>query len=239
MDSQQAKQILELYRPGVDDDDPQFAEALAQARRDPELSRWLEQQIAFDATIRTKLRSVEAPFGLKTRILANAKADRPTNVWAWIAPAAAVIVAVVALLWLLPQRGTSFAAYRAEMVRFVSADYKLDLETGSFEQLRQSLVRNHFPAIVALPPALARVKLEGGCLRDWHGHKVTLVCMEVTEDHDVWLFLAERAAVPDASMQTEPTFAQVGKMMTASWSDDKLSYLLVAESDEATLRKYL
>ena len=41
MDRQQAKQILELYRPGVDDADPQFAEALALSRTDPELRRWL------------------------------------------------------------------------------------------------------------------------------------------------------------------------------------------------------
>jgi len=235
VDSQQAKQILGRYRPGVDDDDPQFAEALAFARRTPELSRWLDQQVALDAAIRAKLRSAAAPVGLKTRILANAKVEPPAIAWwrhpGWIAVALAALI-VVAMVW---HRTAGFPAYRAKMVAFVSREYKLDLKTKSFEEFRQALAKGKYPAISALPPALAKVTLEGGCLLDWRGHKVTLICMEAPGQGDVWLCLAERGTVPETVRQV----GKVGKMMTAAWTDGNLVYLLITEGDEAELRRYL
>ena len=235
MDKHQAKQILSAYRPGVDDSDPQLAEALAVARGDAELSRWLEQQVALDAAIRDKLRNVAAPVGLKTRILANAKVKSPAIAWlrypGWIAVAVAVLI-LGPMIWLRP---TGLAAYRAKMVAFVSREYKLDLKTESFEEFRQALAKGHYPAIAALPRALAKLNLEGGCLLDWRGHKVTLICMEAPGHGDVWLCLAERGAVPDTPRQ----IVKLGKMMTAAWSDDKLVYLLITEGDEAALRWYM
>jgi hypothetical protein len=44
MNSTQAKKILSLYRDPIDRSDPQFAEALAQTKRDPDLADWLRQQ---------------------------------------------------------------------------------------------------------------------------------------------------------------------------------------------------
>ena len=41
MNSEEAKQVLAIYRPGIDDPDaPDVVEALALAHRDPELGRW-------------------------------------------------------------------------------------------------------------------------------------------------------------------------------------------------------
>ena len=49
MDKERAKFMLSAYRPGHEDqDDPEFAEALALAREDEELRRWLEDQRDFD-----------------------------------------------------------------------------------------------------------------------------------------------------------------------------------------------
>jgi hypothetical protein len=59
MTTQEAKETLWLYRGPVDDADSKFQEALAFARRDPELAKWLhEQRTCFEA-IRSKLRDVE------------------------------------------------------------------------------------------------------------------------------------------------------------------------------------
>ena len=234
MDSQEAKLILEAYRSGMDDAEPPFAEALAQARRDPALARWLQEQTALDAAIRGKLRSVDVPIGLKTRILANAKTEPRSSVWAWLTPAMALLVMVIAVFWLRP---TGFAVYRGEMVKFVSVEYKLDVKTGNFEEFRQALAQNNSPSIPALPPALAKLELEGGCLMNWHGHKVTLICLEA-KDHDVWLFVAERQSLPDAPPAT-PVFAKTGKITTASWTADHLTYILATEGDEAELKGYL
>ena len=192
-----------------------------------------DQQDAFDNAVRAKLRELQAPVGLKTQILASARPARATNLWAWLAPAAVVAIALaVALLW--PRSGNSFAAYRGEMVKYVSAKYELDLHSESFDGLRENFTKNGYPSDYVLPPGLKNITVEGGCLRHWHDHKVSLVCMEA-KDHDVWLFVAE--SVPEAPAQ--PVFSKTGKITTASWTGGHLTYILATEGDEAELKRYL
>jgi len=69
LDSDKARTILLLYRPDVDDGDPQFAEALKQAERDPELAAWLAEQEASYSDVRRELRSIEPPADLHGKIL--------------------------------------------------------------------------------------------------------------------------------------------------------------------------
>jgi hypothetical protein len=192
-----------------------------------------DQQAQFDAVIRQKLRELPAPLGLKTRILANAKAEPRANLWAWLAPAVAIAIAV-ALVLVWPRPGNSFAAYRGEMAKFVSAKYDLDLHSESFDELRENFAKNGYPSDYVVPPGLKNIAVEGGCLRQWHGHKVSLVCLEA-KDHDVWLFVAESKDVPAAT----PMFAKDGKITTASWTAGHLTYLLATEGDEAELKSYL
>ena len=81
MNRPEARQILLLYRPGTSDShDPEMAEALELARRDPELSRWFEAHCAFQTALRQKLRQIEVPLDLKARILAQPKIV-PLPVW--------------------------------------------------------------------------------------------------------------------------------------------------------------
>ena len=58
-------------------------EALAHARSDPELAKWLAEQTAFDAVISAKLQSVPVPRDLKATILAGRKVIpvRPQPWW--------------------------------------------------------------------------------------------------------------------------------------------------------------
>ena len=71
MNEQEARLILQAYRPGADPDDPEVAAALQEAARNPELARWFAEEQAFDRAIAAHLGNVPAPFGLKTRILAQ------------------------------------------------------------------------------------------------------------------------------------------------------------------------
>ena len=74
MTNEEAKFMLQGYRPnGQDADNEAFAEALAQAERDPSLRAWFEREQAFDALIAGKLREVRAPDGLRESILAGTK----------------------------------------------------------------------------------------------------------------------------------------------------------------------
>lgn len=70
MNREQAKLILTAYRPGGEDAaDPFFADALQQARRDPELAAWFADQRRFDIAARNSLNLVAPPADLRSKIL--------------------------------------------------------------------------------------------------------------------------------------------------------------------------
>ena len=69
MTTREAKEILLLYREPTDAADPQFREALAQVRGDPELAEWLQEQTRCYDAIRAKLREVEPPIDLSQKII--------------------------------------------------------------------------------------------------------------------------------------------------------------------------
>ena len=69
MDSDQARAILLTYRPGIDDGDPLFAEALEQTARDPELAAWLTEQGKDFAKVRQKFQTLPVPAGLAEKIV--------------------------------------------------------------------------------------------------------------------------------------------------------------------------
>jgi len=71
MNTSEAKERLLLYRGSIDDADPQFEEALAHARRDPELAEWVREQRKSYGTIRSKLREIEPPSDLAEKIIRN------------------------------------------------------------------------------------------------------------------------------------------------------------------------
>ena len=72
MNRDEAKTILLLYRPGTADaDDPQIAEALALAKQDPELTRWLVEHCARQETLRAEFRQITVPAGLKEQIISE------------------------------------------------------------------------------------------------------------------------------------------------------------------------
>jgi hypothetical protein len=71
MNTSEAKEKLLLYRGRIDDADPRFQEALAQAQRDPELAEWLRGQASCYHVIRSKLRELEPRSDLTQKIIQN------------------------------------------------------------------------------------------------------------------------------------------------------------------------
>ncbi|MGC4074750.1 MAG: DUF3379 family protein [Nibricoccus sp.] len=105
MDNEEAKFILRAYRQsGADAGNEAFAEALEQAKRDPELGRWLERELALDKVVVAKVRAVTPPAGLRDAILAGGKMSvRPQQKTWWRQPqwmALAASVALIAGTWL-------------------------------------------------------------------------------------------------------------------------------------------
>jgi hypothetical protein len=100
MTTTEAEQRLLLYRGRADDADPQFQEALAQARRDPELGQWLREQTECYDSIRAKLRGIEPPLGLSEKIVREQPIPFP-RAWSRIAQLAAAIVILATVMALL------------------------------------------------------------------------------------------------------------------------------------------
>lgn len=73
MQREEAKQLLELCRPGNEEDrqDPALAEAFALLETDAELQAWFDEQQAIDARISESINAIEPPADLKASILAG------------------------------------------------------------------------------------------------------------------------------------------------------------------------
>jgi hypothetical protein len=246
MDSREAKEILMRHRPGRGADaDPELATALAQAERDPELARWLEQHRAFQIVIRERLRELTVPPGLKQRIL-DAYPPAETVV-AWGQPllyalaAAAAIVLLVGLLFLQSRSSEdrSFAAYRNRVVRNAQRGYLMDVTTTNLGEIRLYLKAHNAHADYNLPARLEKMPGDGGAVLHWNNKTVSMVCFDLGNKKDLYLFVASRADLPDAPAGVEPEFARVGKLTTASWSAGDKAYVLAGPGDEQFLRRYL
>ncbi len=251
VDSQQARQILELYRPVVDDADPQFAEALRLAQQDPELSRWLDEHRAEYEAIRDKLKAIPVPAGLPDQIIAERKIVRvPISWWRsqFLQGAAAVAVICLSIYAIgtqvhswnsVQQARKNFAAYRDQMTYFAAAGYSLDVKSDSLDQLRQQFARNEWPSDYTVPAGLTKLIVRGSCLTKWQNHKVSMLCLKSADQHGVWLYVIEQRALPDAPKQSTPQLKIEGTLATASWSEDGKTYLLAAEGNESFLHTLL
>jgi hypothetical protein len=254
MTREEAKKILSLYRPwSADAQDAEFAGALTLARQDAELGRWLEEHCAAQTTIRARLQTITPPAGLKEQILS----ERPKPVFVIRQRKPAVLVGAFALAlalglasyWLLQEAGDtdqpSFANYRSRMVRSSLRSYGMDLETNNATEIRSYLAQHQARADYVLPHPLAETTPTGCGVLRWQGHRVTMVCfhsgrpLPPGEKTDLFLFVMDRSAAPDAPDTRIPKIEQVNRMITASWSEGDTIYLLAAPGDETFLRKYL
>ncbi len=118
MTTSEAKSKLLLYRGPIDDVDPQFQEALAHARRDPELGQWLREQTECYDSIRAKLRGIEPPLGLAEKIVRRRPIPFPRD-WSRIGQLAAAILisaSITALLMKWSERRNHPVAGAQEIV---------------------------------------------------------------------------------------------------------------------------
>ena len=243
MDREEARQILACYRPGVDDPaDPPFAEALEKARHDTELAAWLEEQTAFDAAVRARVRRLPVPPDLRGKILAGyGQRSRVTGPWrsfSFHAVAASLIVLAVVGFWLAKPRIT-FDAYRRHMVGLVRGEYEMSIKSKDLDAIRRYLAAQQSPSDYPLSRALERLEPEGGATIEWHGRKVSLLCLEADEQQDLFLFVVDRSVLPDAPVTESPQIVSVRGMATATWVRGHELYLLAGHGDEEFLRRYL
>lgn len=253
MNLNEAKELLLIYRPvTADAGDPQMAEALALAKSNPELARWLEAQQAQQAALRTKFRQMTIPAGLKEQIISEYGAGRrtPATLARWrtagLALAAlALLLGMLAIVWhprSLP--GNSLVHYQSEMARIALAPYSMDVETNNAASIHAYLAQQHAPDFTLRTP-LQHTELTGCAVRVWNGAKVSLICFRTGkplppgEKSDLWLFVVDKATVQNVPPTTGPIVSKVNQLITATWTEGGKLYFLGVEGQEADIRQYL
>jgi len=247
----EAKTILLLYRPGTADaDDPQIADALALAKREPELADWLKEHCARQEALRAQFRQIAPPAGLKEQIISEQAAQERILSWRRnaIFAAAAIIVALVALVpfWFPPRANDdTFAILRSRMVGVALRGYSMDLATNNPDQVRAFLAARSAPADYILPAPLEKTAMTGCAIQNWQKAKVSMICFRTGrplppgQSSDLWLFVIDRTAVKNAPPADSRQFARVNRLTTVTWTQGDKLYMLGMEGNEQALQQYL
>lgn len=256
MRSEEAKQILLLYRPGLPDElDPEIAGALALANDDPGLRRWFDEHCRFQRNVRAQLRAIKAPTDLKRKLLATpvvtsrSPQSRTQPAWlvktwgrrpAWIVAAACVVAMIgLAAFWLRPHEpGRRFSNFQARMVGTVLREYRMDLVTSDMAQLRQYMASRGAPHNYDLTRGLERLRLTGGGLLRWRNHPVSMTCFDRGDNQMLFLFVVQSSAFQDPPSAT-PSVTKVNQLMTVSWRQGDMTYLLAGPEETHFEEKYL
>ena len=247
MNSAQAKEVLLLYRPGTADAaDPQIAQALELAGRDPELGLWLEQHRAFQKAMRVKFQQIEVPAHLRNSLLIRGavppRVVTPTA-WSrnpvWLTATAAVLLLLGLVAgWLKPRTPDRFANFQTRMVSQALREYRMDLETNDMRQIRQFMAQRGAPADYEVTRGLERLQLTGGGRLSWRSHPVTMVCFDRGDNQMLFLFVMKRSALKDPPPAT-PQLTTVHQMATASWTRGDNIYVLAGPEEADFDKKYL
>jgi hypothetical protein len=248
MDNQEAKFILNAYRPGGQDaNDPRFAEALEQCRRDPVLGRWFSDSVAFDTAMTEKLRGIEVPSDLRESILAGVKVSRPLR-WSnplvkWAIAAALVLSAALGSLIWYNTRPAHLVGWQNQALTVISSlvrnESSFDVQSHNPAELVSWLHSKRAPAAQTLPPNLEKLESLGCKTFSWNGTPVSLICF-VRPDGGLIHFVATAAtSASDHIGKVKRTLLRQGKWTTATWREGDRIYMLALEGSPEQLQPYL
>ena len=254
MNANEARTILLLYRPGTADaGDPQIAEALALAKQDPDLARWLVEHFARQEAVRAGFRKITAPAGLQGQILYEQAAQERVKFLKRSAVLAAAVAAVLIMAFVVlappgsPRRGNddAFADLQSRMASVALRGYAMDLATNNPASIRAYLAQKQAPSEYVLSAPLEKTAVAGCAIENWRGAKVSVICFRTGrplppgEQSDLWLFVIDRSRVKDAPPAGSRQFVQVSRLRMVTWTEGDQLYVLGMAGDEQALRQYL
>ena len=245
MNNDQIRETLAGYRPELyQDDDPLIADCLRAARADPELSAWLDEQIAFDREITEILSQVLPAQDNCEHLLATRQehavvplTKRRTHRAVW-AVAAILLLTTAGLVYHFassPQRELSPTVhrdgriFRKEMALFANQSFVLDKLFTHNTESAAWLASEEFPSLTEMPDKLTHYRGMGCKKIAWNEHKVSLICFTNQNNETIHLFVLDRAALNDnpaheAEFEKELVFHE---LETKGWLDADTAYLLV------------
>jgi hypothetical protein len=250
MDSREAKFMLSAYRPrGQDANDPRFAEALEQVRRDRILQHWFDESVAFDAAMAEKLSAILVPNDLRESILTGAKVTHAPQHWKnrwlkWAIAAAVVLSATLGVsIWHntrpAPVAGWQLQALDAILSAIARNESHFDLISRNPADLVKWLRANDAPAGKNLPRDLDKLPSIGCKTFFWHGKPVSLICFTLPDGRAIHLVMTNASAGSDLAIKHAARVIQQGNWATATWREGDMVYMLALEGSRDELRRYL
>jgi hypothetical protein len=248
VNSLEAKDILLLYRPSADRDDPEFSEAIAFAKTDPELAGWFQQHCAFQDAARAAFNDIPVPEALKEQILSERKAHvtLSSRRKALVAACAAIIIAFAGVVTFRsfqpPKPDNTFANFQARMIGMILRYPKMDLETNDLQAIRQELAK-HGQTNLTFTASLNKTAGTGCATLSWYDKRVSMVCFNSGKNGkpktpDLFLFVIDTAALKDPPPGT-PVIARATKtLISGSWTSGNKTYVLGALGSEDFLREH-
>jgi hypothetical protein len=249
MDNREAKFILNAYRPGGQDaNDPRFADALEQVRRDPILQHWFDESVAFDTAMTEKLFATPVPSDLRESILTGVKvtgAPHWKNRWRKWAIAAAVVLSATlgVLIWHntrpAPVAGWQLQALDAILSSIARNESHFDVISRNPADLVKWLRENSAPAGKKLPNNLDKLPSIGCKTFFWRGKPVSLICFTLPEGRAIHLVITNVSTESDRAIKHAAKVIQQGHWATATWREGDTIYMLALEGSRDELRTYL
>lgn len=250
MNSHDAKEILLLYRPSVDRDEPEFSEALALTRSDPELAAWFRQHCAFQDAARAAFSDIPVPEALREQILSERKAHTTLSPARKLLATASVLVILTCIGVFIfrnfqpaPAFDNSFASFQTNMIGKIIRYPQMDLLTNDLQAIRQELAK-HGQTNLVLTASLDKTAGTGCASFDWHKKRVSMICFNSGKKAppttpDLFLFIIDKDSIKSPPPGA-PIIAQVRKgIISGSWTSGDKTYILAGLGDENFLRPYL
>jgi Protein of unknown function (DUF3379) len=243
MNQHEARFLLRAFRPSsTDAKDPVFADALAEAEKDPTLKAWLDNESAFDRAMGAKLREIQPPAGLREAILAGSRvSQKPKARWknpVWLAVAASIAITCAITLRFRPSGPSAqdFAEYAMhELATTHNSDHSRRPELTGLQAL---LTRSSLP----LP---GNIKINADELRrlgcrtvSFAGHDAFEICFERGGNwYHLYAMRVEdfsRGAADAKSLMTTK-----GHFTATAWKDAQFAYALVTYDGPDALRRLI
>lgn len=241
MNSEQAKEILMRYRPGTADaTDPEFAEALAEVRRNEELGHWFEKHCLAQEALRVAFKKIPVPEGFQAQIISERPVgmlQKPISLRLAAGVSLAAVILITSFLyarqWLHHREAIGFKAFSQQMVATALSDYGMTA-SGDLEKIRATLAEQHAPADYQLPAMLKKLTPTGCAVLSWDGRAVSMVCFRSgqpqtqSRSSNTWLVVAKGKPLPGTPKETVPQITLVNDLPTATWTAGGTTYLLAS-----------
>ena len=205
---------------------------------------------AAQQALRAKFQEIPVAPGLKEQIISERTIRRPAwqRYWGLLlatAAAAVVLISVEFNPWFAGAPSNNHTEYLRSMTETAQATYAMLLETNDSVKIRAFLAKNNAPADYVLPEKLQNVEIAGCTICFWQGSLVSIIgfktggALPAGMKSDLWFLAAPRSAVAGSPPVGKLVFQRLNSIATASWTDDKQTYVLATAGSEELLKKYV